>query len=206
MKYHIFPTLALVIAFGLLAASGCAPSTSATSSNSFFNGNAKYSANVSELYQLVPFGTTNGWSGIDLKWKDSASGIIRALSGDTGKVLVLTFWVTRPDTGAWEMPTLDSVQSDLGDSVRIVTVAEDDNYPDNFAGVYNYVVANHLHTQIIVDTTEFAHIQYAEQVNPDLGLPETFVIGPHGYTTNPTYFLGYLSARMLDSLVRVAYR
>ncbi len=201
MKYRFLllgPALALAIV------SGCAPSTSSTLTNSLSNPNARFSDNVSELYSVAPYGTVGSWSGIDLKWKDSA-GIIRALSGYTGKPVLLTFWVTRPDTGAWELPTLDSVQNDLGDSVRIVTVAEDDNFTDNFQAVLNYVTTHHLHSQVLVDSMEFAHIQYAEQVNPDLGLPETFIISRNGYTSNPAYFIGYLPAHSLDSIVRATY-
>ncbi len=205
MNTPIFRSLALMACAAALATSGCAPSTSSTSSNSFSNPDAKYTANVSQLYQLVPYGTFGSWSGIDLKWKDSATGEIRSLSGDAGKVLLLTFWVTRPDTGAWEVPSLDSVQADLGDSVRIVTVAEDDNYPDNFQSVSAYVSAHNLHSEVILDTTEFAHIQYGEQVSTDLGLPETFVIGPSGYSSNPEAVLGYYSSHQLNSLVRAKY-
>ena len=202
MNLRQLSLLPLLAAASIGFNAGCAPSTSAPITNSFSNPNAAYTANVSGLYQVSPYGTTGSWTGIDLKWKDSV-GIIRAMSGYAGKVVLLSFWITRPDTGAWVEYSLDSVQRDLGDSVRIVTVAEDDNYPDNFTSVYNYVKANKISLQVVLDSLEFAHVQYSELVNPDLGLPETFVLRPNGSIM--LYVQGYDSEHVLDSLARAAY-
>ena len=181
---------------------GCAPSTSAPITNSFSNRNAPDTANVSGLFEVSPYGTVGSWTGIDLKWKDS-TGIVRAMSSDSGKVVLLSFWITRPDTGAWVEYSLDSVQQDLGDSVGIVTVAEDDNYSDNFTSVYDYVKTNKIPLQVVLDSLEFAHVQYSELANGDLGLPETFVMRPNGSIMN--FFEGYTSEHFLDSAARAAY-
>jgi hypothetical protein len=195
-------TASVMVGLSCAILSGCAPSTSAPITNSFSDPNAPYTANVSGLYQVSAYGTVGSWTGIDIKWKDSA-GIIRAMSGYAGKPVLLSFWTTRPDTGAWEEYSLDSVQTDLGDSVRILTVAEDNNYSNNFIGVYNYVTSNKIRSQVIVDSGQFAHIQYSELANGNLGVPETFVLRPNGSIM--LYILGYDSEHVLDSLARAAY-
>jgi hypothetical protein len=193
-----------LIIFGILAITvGCAPSTSTTANGSFTNTDAEYSANVSGIYELAAYGSVGSWTGVDIKWKDS-SGIIRAMSayGDSGKPVVLSFWVTSPDTGAWEEPALDSVQSNLGDSVGIVTVAEDIT-SNSFDTVFHYVKANKITIQVVIDTGDITHIEYADQVNPSLALPETFIMKPNGTIMKDT--LGYVSVPTIDSLVRAAY-
>ncbi len=185
-----------------ISAAGCSPDASSNSSINFTNANAPYSKNVSGMYQLLSYGTVGTWRGIDIKWKDS-SDYIRALSGYAGKAVLLSFWVTVPDTGAWEEPSLDSVQHDLGDSVGIVTVAEDDIYSNNFQSVYNYVTANKISVQVVVDSDQFADIAYSGLANGNLALPETFILKPNGTVLN--YAIGYQPERVLDSLVRAAY-
>ncbi|HEX5316446.1 MAG TPA: TlpA disulfide reductase family protein, partial [Candidatus Kapabacteria bacterium] len=202
MKLSKLNLLSLLAAASLGFNTGCAPSTSAPIANSFSNPNAAYKANVSELDQVSPYGTVGSWTGIDIKWKDSA-GVVRALSGYSGKVVLLSFWITTPAPGTWVEHALDSVQTDLGDSVRIVTVAEDESYPNNFTGVYNFVTSGKIRSQVIVDSTNFAHIQYAELANGNLGVPETFVLRPNGSIMQ--YLEAYNSEHILDSAARAAY-
>jgi hypothetical protein len=202
MKLPKLSLLSLIAAASIGLNAGCAPSTSAPITNSFSNLNASDTLNVSGLYEVSPYGTVGSWTGIDIKWKDSV-GIIRAMSGYSGKVVLLSFWITTPAAGTWVEYALDSVQRDLGDSVGIVTVAEDESYPNNFTGVYNYVAANKIRSQVIVDSGQFAHIQYAELANGNLGVPETFVLRPNGSIMQ--FLEGYNSKRVLDSAVRAAY-
>ncbi|HET6400467.1 MAG TPA: hypothetical protein VFH95_03625 [Candidatus Kapabacteria bacterium] len=202
MKFRQLYLLPLLAAASIGFGAGCAPSTSAPITNSFSNPNAPDTLNVSGLYEVSPYGTVGSWTGIDIKWKDSA-GIVRAMSGYAGKVVLLSFWITTPDTGAWVEYALDSVQKDLGDSVRIVTVAEDGGNSNNFTTVYKYVSSNKIRAQVIVDSGQFAHVQYSELANGNLGVPETFILRPNGSIMQ--YIEGYDSEPVLDSLARAAY-
>jgi hypothetical protein len=182
----------------LTAGSGCTSSLSSNSNFNFTNADAAYKANVSGIYELNST-TSSAWSGIDIGWKDS-TGTVRALSGYAGKVVLLSFWATLPPDASADEFSLDSTQSDLGDSVRIVTVAED----NSFQTVYNYVAANKISVQVVVDSGTQAHIQYASIEVGSLALPETFVLKPYGSIM--TAELGNESPHRLDSLVRAAYK
>ncbi|GEM_PF-3763175 len=192
-----FRYLALV----LLVLAGCTPSDNASNSEDFTNVNARFQGNVSEIYGLV-VSPSGPWSGIDVQWKDS-TGVQRSLSGYYGKPILLSFWRSIPDTAAWQLPTLDSVQAIFGDSVRIVSIA-DPNLTNSYAGILNYITTKKIRQQIIVDSLERAHIQYAQTADGRIGWPETFVIKPSGRVM--TYLEGYASITLLDSLVRAAYR
>ncbi len=154
--------------------------------------------NVSGIYELSNYGTVGSWTGVDIKWKNS-QGNIQALSGYSGKPVLLSFWATTPVAAAAEESTLDSVQKDLGDSVGIVTVGEN----NNFQTFYNYATANKITVQIVVDSLELTNDQYAAMANSNVVWPETFVLKPNG--TAMIAEEGYVTEHALDSLVRAAY-
>ena len=185
----------------IVIGAGCAPSTSSPSATtSFTNTDASYTANVSGIYELASYGTVGSWTGIDIKWKNS-SGIIQAMSayGDSGKPVLLSFWATTNATDASEEPALDSVQKDLGDSVGIVTIGEN----NNFQAFYNYDTLNKIHVQIVVDSAGLTNIQYVELTNGSIAWPETFVLKPNGSIMIAEE--GYVTTHVLDSLARAAY-
>jgi hypothetical protein len=190
----------LTILLLLTIAAGCSPSTSSNSSGSFTNSDAEYSGNVSGIYELATYGTVGSWTGVDIKWKNS-KGIIQAVSayGDSGKPVLVSFWATTNDTDASEIPALDSIQKDLGDSVGIVTVGEN----NNFQTFLTYVTSNKISTEVVVDSEGITNIQYAGMVDGKIVWPETFVLKPNG--TVMIAEEGYVPERVLDSLVRAAY-
>ena len=190
----ILPCLLVILA-------GCASSTSTNSSGSFTNSDAQYTNNVSGIYELAAYGTVGSWTGIDIKWKNSKD-LIQAMSayGDSGKPVLLSFWATTAAGDASEIPALDSVQaSALGDSVGIVTMAEN----NTFQAFYNYVTANKISVQVVVDSVVITNIQYASMVDVKIFWPETFVLNPNG--TVMIAEEGYVPESVLDSLVRAAY-
>lgn len=192
-------TLILLCMLAIIA--GCAPSTSSNSSESFTNTDAQYTNNVSGIYELAAYGTVGSWTGVDIKWKNSI-GIIQAMSayGDSGKPVLLSFWATTAAGDASEMPALDSVQaSALGDSVGIVTMAEN----NTFQAYFSYVTSNKISVQVVVDSVGLTNIQYASMVDNKIVWPETFVLKPNG--TVMIAEEGYVPESVLDSLVRAAY-
>jgi hypothetical protein len=194
-RKHIF---LLLLAIG----GGCSSTTSPSSNGSFTNNDASYTGNVSGIYALAAYGTVGSWTGVDIKWKDSANGSIQAMSsyGNAGKPVLLSFWATTPAAAASEMAALDSVQaSDLGDSVGIVTVGEN----NNFQAFLTYVTSNKISVEVVVDSERLTNIQYVAMANNNIVYPETFVIKPNG--TVMIAEEGYVPERVLDSLVRAAY-
>jgi hypothetical protein len=184
----------------LVIGAGCSSSTSTNSNFSFTNTDASYTRNVSGIYELAAYGTVGTWTQIDIKWKDS-NDYIRAMSGygNANKPILLSFWATTPTGAALDEFSLDSTQTDLGDSVGIVTIAEG----ANFQTVYRYDTLNKIGVQIVVDSGGLAQLQYSQLEDGSLGQPETFVLKPNG--TIMADEEGYVPARVLDSLVRAAY-
>jgi hypothetical protein len=181
-----------------VTAAGCAPSTSTPSATtSFTNTDAPYTANVSGIYELASYGTVGSWTGIDIKWKGIDK--IVAMSSYAGKPVLLSFWAITPATAAAEIPALDSVQKDLGDSVGIVTIGEN----NTFQAFYNYDTLNKIQVQIVVDSAGLANVQYSELADGKIVWPETFVLKPNGSIMIAEE--GYLTTHVLDSLARAAY-
>jgi peroxiredoxin len=188
----------LLFLLSLATGAGCSPSTSSNSSSSFTNTDATYNGNVSGIYELANYGTVGSWTGVDIKWKNS-QGNIQALSGYAGKPILLSFWATSPVADAAEESTLDSVEKDLGDSVGIVTVGEN----NNFQTFYSFATGNKITVQIVVDSVKLANTQYAAMADNKIVWPETFVLKPNGAVMIAEE--GYVTEHALDSLVRVAY-
>jgi hypothetical protein len=194
MKTH-YLVFVLLLALG----AGCSPSTSTTATTSFTNTDAMQIKNVSGIYELAAYGTAGTWTGINIKWKDYL-GIVRTMSayGDSGKPVLLSFWNTTPAGAALEEHSLDSVQNDLGDSVGIVTIAE-----NTFPIVLQYDTLNKIGVQVVVDSAGLTNLQYAELADGNIGWPETFILKPNGSIM--AYAEGFEPKRVLDSLVRAAY-
>ncbi len=192
----------LIVLLVLVTVVGCSPSTTTNSStsSSFTNADAAYTGNVSGIYQLSAYGAVGSWTGIDIKWKDS-SGKIESLSGygNAGKPALLSFWATTNATDASEIPALESVQNDLGDSIGIVTIGEN----ANFQTFYNYDTLNKIHLQTVVDSLGLTNIQYSILADGKITWPETFVLKPNG--TIMIAEEGYVAPGELDSLARAAY-
>ena len=184
----------------LFAIQGCSSSTAPDpTAFDFTHANAQYLNNVSDIYGVTTL-STGVWVGPDIKWKDKL-GIVRALSDNPGKVILLSFWNSAPDTAFAEEQTLDSVQTDMPDSVVVISVASY-NTTRSFQSIDSFIVAHKFNHQEVVDSTQRAQAIYSSN---QLGYPETFVLKPNGVVMNHTFYLGWASRPMLDSLVRLAY-
>jgi hypothetical protein len=189
----------LIFLFVLVIGSGCSSSTSPSSNGSFTNTDATYTGNVSGIYALGAYGTIGSWTGVDVEWKKS-NDEIQKMSGYAGKPVLLSFWATTTAADASEIPALDSVQaSAIGDSVGIVTVGEN----GTFQTFLNYVTANKIGVEVVVDSVGLTNIQYVAMADNKIVWPETFVLKPNG--TVMIAEEGYVPERVLDSLVRAAY-
>ena len=206
MKYHILRSLSVLAAFGLLAASGCAPSTSTSSGEDFTNADARFSDNVSDIYSMT---SVTSAPGFDLKWKDSTG--IRALSGFHDTAVLVTFFRTS-DPG---MPAIarafDSVRQDLADSVRILLI-DGDNTSSAFANAVSFVQAQQVQSQVVVDSAQLAHLRFAgDFADGQLYYTETFVVKPDGTVKSGANVVANLppahvgTRLFLDSLARAAY-
>ena len=166
------------LSFALLGfAIGCAPTTPTTSTD-FTNGAIEYRGNVSGLYGI----STTGTPAVDLQWKD-ASGRVTALSNHIGKPILVTFWMMSEGSSDTTVATLDSVSREMGDSVFIVAVAED-NTPHSFMTAWVYDSIHNIGIQLISDSSKRAHIQYAQlDATGSLGHPITFLLNRQGHNT-----------------------
>ncbi|MDP4199680.1 MAG: hypothetical protein Q8922_03655 [Bacteroidota bacterium] len=188
----------------LLALTACAPSTATVQSTDYLNSNAQHSANVSTLYALASIGTGTG---IEFKWLDS-TGISHKLSEYQGsKPVVLVFGKTSDSYSTAQYASLDSVRSEMGDSVGTIAFA-DDNAPTNFNTVTSYVSAHHFLSQFITDSTQRVEIQFATAglSGPTYYVTESLVLGKDGKLVTNGFTAGPAYKDTLEARVRQAYK
>jgi thiol-disulfide isomerase/thioredoxin len=107
-----------------------------------------------------------------------------------GEVVVLNFWATWCAPCVEELPTLDRLQAQLGDSgVEVVAVAMDRGGIDTVRSFYDRLGIRHL--DIYADPSERTGYFSQENANraafPLYGFPITYIIAPDGRA------VGYLS-------------
>lgn len=207
MKLSKLNLLSLLAATSLGFNAGCAPSTSTNTSEDFTDITAPFSGNVSETYALA---TISSAPGFDLKWVDSTG--VRALSSYHGKVVLVTFWRTT-DVGAGTiLGSFDSVGRDLGDSVQVLMV-DDDNSAARFTNAKTFVSAQQTKSQVLVDSAWRVHLRFAGDFSDgQLYYTETFVVKPDGNVIKDAGVIANLPSShegtraLMDSVVRAAYR
>jgi hypothetical protein len=197
MKLRLFALFSV-----LFAIQGCSSSTTVDpTAFDFSQINNEYLKNVSDINGVVTL-YSGSWTGIDITWKDS-NGKLDSLSTFAGKVVLLSFWKTNSANAFAEESTLDSVQTDLGDSVVIVSLAEDNTASTNsFQTVSAFVAAHNIKHQVVVDSSQRAQGRY---VGSSLGYPETLALRTNGSIQSNEFIEGWDSVAELDSLVRAAY-
>ncbi len=179
----------------LLAA--CAP-TSPNPSTDFLNSNAEWSGNVSALYALTSVGSGTG---IEVKWRDSTEQVHK-LSDYQGKPVVLAFGLTTDAFSDQQFAALDSVRTEMGDSVRTIAIAND---PSGFRTVSIYASSHHRTSQFISDSTERVEIQFAQAVGPTYYRTESFVLGLNGTVVSGSFTPGASTKDSLEYYARKAY-
>src|SRR5205814_1933681 len=115
-----------------------------------------------------------------LLWKD-ATGRVASLSEHFGKPALVVFWLMAQGASDTLISVLDSVHADMKDSVFILAIAEDRTTPHCFASGVLYDTINHVQVQMVTDSAERAHIQYAQFSDGTLVHPETFILKSDGH-------------------------
>jgi hypothetical protein len=192
----------LILFLALIAMQGCSSSTSVNPYEfDFTQINSEYSHNVSDIDGVHNL-TSGPWANYDITWKDS-NGTLDSLAGFPGKVIILSFWNTAPDSAYVNEPILDSVQAVLKDSVVIVSVASY-NSTTTVASIEAFVAAHNFRHQIVVDSTQRAQALYFGNIS--LFVPAAFILKPGGALLNGQFFEDSTSLSQFDSLVRLAYQ
>ena len=142
-----------------------------------FSYQQQHSANVSTI--LWPVGAArsgaNDGYAPDFRWRRS-DGSLDSLSGHLGQVILLNFWATWCGPCTSEMPAIQNVADQLGDSLFVVGVAVDQCNP--FATVANFIQSNNIRYQIAVDSLSRLYEQY--WLWQPLEIPQSYFIGADG--------------------------
>lgn len=142
-----------------------------------FSYQQQQSANVSTIVWPVGAARTslNDSHAPDFRWRKS-DGTLDSLSGHLGQVVFLNFWATWCGPCTSEMPAIQSVADQLGDSLFVIGVAVDECNP--FSTVSNYIQSNHYRYQVVVDSFWRLYMQY--ELWQSNAIPQSFFIGPDG--------------------------
>ncbi len=162
------------LALPLLAFSACGNSNDSTCT---FTYSQQFSGNISTI--LWPVGTTrasaNDAYAPDFRWHKNDS-TLDSLSGHLGQVVLLNFWATWCGPCKAEMPAIQAVQDQMGDSLFVIGVAVDQCSP--YATVSEYIRSNDIRYQIAVDSLSRLYEQY--WLWQPLEIPVSYFIGPDG--------------------------
>jgi len=157
------------------------------------------SANVSTI--VWPVGAAraslNDAYAPDFRWRKS-DGTLDSLSGHQGQVVFLNFWATWCGPCTSEMPAIQNVADQLGDSLFVIGVAVDECNP--FSTVSNFVQSNHYRYQVVVDSLWRLYMQY--ELWQSNAIPQSFFIGPDGRIK--TYVTGAGNEAAILAAVRKA--
>ena len=187
MKHLIRLSLLAVIAFA-----GCAPDV--PTFTEYVNPHPQFSHNVSSLYALVQNSSVG--MGVDVKWQDS-TGLLHKLSDYRGKPIIFAFGRVSDDTSRMLFRGLDSIQSEMGDSVLTIGVAKD---AGGFATVASFASSQNIHTQMISDSSSKLQLQFVQYDDGYIYVRENFVLDTVGTILRP-----YVSAGGADKATLEAY-
>jgi len=142
-----------------------------------FSYEQQQSANVSTI--LWPVGaardSANDSYAPDFRWH-RRDGTLDSLSNHRGQVVLLNFWATWCGPCKSEMPAIQNVADELGDSLFVIGVAIDQCSP--FATVSNYIQSNGFRYQIAVDSLSRLYEQY--WLWQPAEIPQSYFIGSDG--------------------------
>ena len=145
------------LAIFLLAVSGC---SGANTPDCVFQFKQQVSGNVATV--IGPFGSERKKNSDpyapDFHWMRSDS-TLDSLSGHQGQPVLLNFWATWCGPCKQEMPAVQSVANEMGDSVFVISVAVD-NCGDAFSAVKSFVQDDKLTYQIAQDSNWYVYHQY----------------------------------------------
>ncbi len=181
--------------FGVLQIASCGNAPSACN----FTYQQQVSGNISTIVWPVDSARSslNDAYAPDFRWHRS-DGSLDSLSGHKGQVVLLNFWATWCGPCKAEMPAIQNVANQLGDSIFVIGVAIDQCNP--FSTVSNYIQSNGIHYQIAVDSLSRLYEQYWLW-NP-AEIPQSYFITPNGRIK--TYAVGAGSEAAILAAVRNA--
>jgi len=163
--------LCVLVSPAMLASCGNAPDSCT------FSYQQQYTANVSTI--LWPVGAARASAtdsyAPDFRWHRS-DGTLDSLSGHVGQVVLLNFWASWCGPCKTEMPAIQSVADQMGDSLFVIGVAVDQCSP--FATVSNYIQSNGIRYQVVVDSLSRLYEQY--WLWQPLEIPQSYFIGTDG--------------------------
>ena len=188
---HIFDVIIATILLGSVALASCSNSTDTCA----FSYQQQVSGNVSTI--IWPVGTARSSLSDayapDFRWHRS-DGTLDSLSGHKGQVVLLNFWATWCGPCTAEMPAIQDVANQLGDSLFVVGVATDECNP--FSTVSSLIQSHPYTYQIVVDSLYRLYMQY--ELWSTTAIPQSFFIGPDGrirtYATGEGTEAGILAA------------
>jgi hypothetical protein len=189
-----------VLVFLLAAIIGCAPDAPTTSPIEFTDQTAEYHGHVSGLYGIAT--STTGLD-IDLQWRDSLARVM-ALSDHQGKPALVAFLKLMEGASDTLISELDSVQRDMGDSAFILAVVED-RTPHSFASAVYYDSTHNFRIQLVTDSAERAHTQFAQFSDGKLWHPETFILKRDGHLSGAPS-IGYADRFYWEDKIRELYK
>jgi thiol-disulfide isomerase/thioredoxin len=113
----------------------------------------------------------------DFHWY-RADSTLDSLSGHHGQVVLVNFWATWCVYCKTEMPAIQSVVNQMGDSLLVIGVSVD-NPGNPFTTVQSYVKGNGYTYQFVIDSLFTLYYKYFPDED-DFVLPQSCFIDPRG--------------------------
>lgn len=160
----------------VLAVSGC---TTEPSSLGPLVYTQEVSGNISTI--LWPAGAARANDSVlyapDFRWY-RADSTLNSLSNHHGQVVLINFWATWCVYCKSEMPAIQSVVNQMGDSLLVIGVSDDS--PGNpFNTVSSYVKSNNYSYQFAIDSLFTLYYKYFPDES-EFVLPQSCFIDPEG--------------------------
>jgi len=143
-----------------------------------FSFHQQVSGNVSTV--VGPFGdertSLNDRTAPDFHWMRD-DGTLDSLSAHQGQVVLLNFWAAWCGPCKAEMPDIQAVANQMGDSIFVIGVSVD-NCGDAFGTVKDYVRSHNITYQIALDSNWYFFNRY--WLYNSWNLPQSFFLFPDG--------------------------
>ncbi|SRR5579883_321037 len=160
-----------IIAFMLL---GCQQSTQPQSK---MFADAKHAGNISTIYEIGPHNDPP--PATDFAWLDS-TGKVHWLSEYKGRTVVLNIWASWCSNCITEMPGLQNIAQNGGDSIVVIGISNDNQRSNTFETIQAFTKAYKITYQVVIDSMLLLTSDYIAASNGLYSIPETFIIGKDG--------------------------
>lgn len=170
------PRSSIIQVLPLLLALGC--SSPSTPPEGPLQYHQQFAANVSTLYGTSGHDRKNLTDGYapDFHWR-RADSTFDSLSGHIGQKVMINFWATWCAPCKAEMPEIERLAQDMGDTVFVLGVSVD--YPGNPVPLVQQYVRDHgLTYQFVVDSAWTLYNKY--ELWMTTAIPETMIVDTRG--------------------------